>query len=117
MLDHVEAIETLLTRGKSGEIYNITAWNEITNKTIVENILKLMGKPLDLIENVGDRPGHDKRYSIDASKIQKATGWIHGYKFDQALQETVEWYKNNSQWWRPLANEKTLHPQPWTLNW
>ena len=117
VLDHVEAIETLLTRGKSGEIYNITAWNEITNKTIVENILKLMGKPLDLIENVGDRPGHDKRYSIDASKIQKASGWIHQYKFDQALQETVEWYKNNPQWWEPLANEKTLHPQPWTLNW
>lgn len=117
VLDHVQAIESLLTKGKSGEVYNITAWNEITNKTIVEKILKLMQKPLDLLEKVGDRPGHDKRYSIDASKIQKTTGWKPKYEFDQALQETVQWYQNNSQWWEPLADEKTLHPQPWTLNW
>ena len=117
VLDHVQAIESLLTKGKSGEVYNITAWNEITNKTIVEKILKLMQKPLDLIEKVGDRPGHDKRYSVDASKIQKTTGWKPIYEFDQALQETVQWYQNNPQWWEPLANEKTLHPQPWTINW
>jgi len=117
VLDHVQAIESLLTKGKSGEVYNITAWNEIANRTIVEKILKLMQKPMDLIENVGDRPGHDTRYSIDASKIQKTIGWKPSYQFDQALQETVEWYTNNPQWWAPLANEKTLHPQPWTLNW
>ena len=117
VLDHVGAIESLLSKGKSGEIYNITAWNEITNKKIVERILTLMEKPLDLIENVGDRPGHDKRYSVDASKIQKTTGWKHMYQFDQALQDTIGWYQNNPQWWKPLANENTLHPQPWTLNW
>ena len=117
VLDHVQAIESLLTKGKSGEVYNITAWNEITNKTIVEKILKLMQKPLELIEKVGDRPGHDKRYSIDALKIQKTTGWKPKYEFDQALHETVLWYQNNPQWWEPLANEKTLHPQPWTINW
>ena len=117
VLDHVGAIESLLSKGKPGEIYNITAWNEVTNKTIVEKILTLMGKPLDLIENVGDRPGHDKRYSVDASKIQKATGWKHRYQFDQALHDTIGWYQNNPQWWEPLANENTLHPQPWTLNW
>lgn len=117
VLDHVEAIESLLSKGKTGEIYNITAWNEITNKTIVEKILKLMGKPSDLIENVDDRPGHDKRYSIDASKIQKTTGWKPRYQFDQALQETVQWYQNNPLWWEPLVDEKTIHPQPWTLNW
>lgn len=117
VLDHVEAIESLLEKGKSGEIYNITAWNEITNITIVEKILKLMQKPLDLIEKVGDRPGHDKRYSINASKIQKETGWKPQYDFDQALQETVAWYQNNKWWWEPLANDKTLHPQPWTINW
>lgn len=115
VLDHVDAIESLFTKGKSGEVYNITAWNEITNKTIVEKTLKLMAKPLELIEKVGDRPGHDKRYSIDASKIQKTTGWKPRYEFDQALQETVNWYVNNSRWWEPLANEKTLHPQPWTI--
>ncbi len=117
VIDHVQAIESLLEKGKTGEIYNITAWNEITNKTIAEKILKIMKKPLDLIENVGDRPGHDKRYSIDASKIQKATGWMPRYEFDNALQETVSWYQNNPSWWEPLADEKTLHPQPWTLNW
>lgn len=117
VLDHVQAIESLIEKGKSGEVYNITSWNEITNKTIVEKILKIMGKPLDIIEKVGDRPGHDKRYSIDYSKIQKTTGWKPRYEFDQALQETVSWYQNNPQWWQPLANEKTLHPQPWTVNW
>lgn len=117
VLDHIEAIESLIKKGKSGEIYNITAWNEITNKTIVEKILGLMKKPFNLIEKVGDRPGHDKRYSIDASKIHKTTGWKPHYKFEQALQETVSWYKDNKKWWGPLVNKKTLHPQPWTLNW
>jgi len=117
VIDHVEAIEALLSKGKSGQVYNITAWNEISNKTIVEKILKIMQKPSDLIETVGDRPGHDKRYSINASKIEKTIGWKPRYQFDQALIETVQWYQNNPQWWEPLANEKTLHPQPWTLEW
>lgn len=117
VLDHVEAIELLIKKGKSGEVYNITSWNEITNRSIVEKILGLMNKPLDLIENVGDRPGHDKRYSIDSSKMKKATGWKPRYEFDQALKETVSWYHNNTAWWEPLADEKTLHPQPWTLDW
>ncbi|MGI0027448.1 MAG: dTDP-glucose 4,6-dehydratase [Nitrosopumilaceae archaeon] len=117
VIDHVEAIESVISKGKLGEVYNITAWNEITNRTIVENILKLMQKPLDLIEKVGDRPGHDKRYSVDATKIQKATGWKPKYNFDDAMRETVNWYQSNSQWWEPLVNEKTIHPQPWTLSW
>ena len=117
VMDHVQAIDALIEKGRSGETYNITAWNEITNRIIVEKILNLMKKPLDLIENVGDRPGHDKRYSIDASKIIKETGWKSQYQFDQALQETVSWYQNNQNWWEPLADEKTLHPQPWTVNW
>ncbi len=117
VLDHVEAIENLISNGKSGEVYNITAWNEITNKTIVEKILKLLGKPINLIEYVGDRPGHDRRYSIDASKIQKQTGWKPKYDFEQALKETVEWYTKNQKWWEPLVDEKTIHPQPWTISW
>ena len=117
VIDHVEAIEFLISKGKSGEVYNITAWNEITNKTVVEKILKIMNKSTDLVETVGDRPGHDKRYSIDATKIQKATDWKPKYDFDEALKETVRWYQDNPQWWEPLANEKTLHPQPWTLDW
>ena len=117
VLDHVQAIESLIKKGKSGEVYNITAWNEISNRIIVEKILHLMDKPLDLIKKVGDRPGHDKRYSIDASKIKKVTGWKPKYKFEQALKATVSWYKNNPQWWKPLVNKRILHPQPWTLDW
>jgi len=117
VLDHVEAIEDLISKGKTGEVYNITAWNEITNKTIVEKILNLLGKPNDLIEYVGDRPGHDRRYSIDSSKIQKETDWKPKYEFEQALKETVEWYTKNQKWWEPLVDEKTIHPQPWTLSW
>ncbi len=115
--DHVQAIEDLIFKGVSGEEYNITAWNEISNKTIVEKILNLLGKSSDLIEFVGDRPGHDKRYSIDASKIQKEVGWRPKYEFEQALNKTVDWYEKNQSWWEPLINENTLHPQPWTLSW
>jgi len=115
--DHVKAIESLISKGKSGQTYNITAWNEITNKTIVEKILEFLGKSNDLIEYVSDRPGHDRRYSIDASKIQTEIGWKPEYEFEQALEETVKWYTQNEEWWSPLIDEKILHPQPWTLNW
>ena len=114
--DHVQAIDDLIFKGISGSVYNITAWNEITNKTIVEKILNYLGKSTDLIEYVDDRPGHDRRYSIDASKIQKEIGWKPKYQFEQALKNTVNWYESNESWWEPLVNEISLHPQPWTLN-
>jgi dTDP-glucose 4,6-dehydratase len=117
VLDHVSAIESLISKGLDGEIYNITSWNEISNKTIVEKILNIMGKSNNLVEYVGDRPGHDKRYSIDSSKIQNQIGWKPKYNFEQALKETVVWYLQNQDWWEPLVNEKILHPQPWTLSW
>ena len=117
VLDHVSAIESLITKGALGEIYNITSWNEISNRTIVEKILSLMEKPNAMIEYVGDRPGHDKRYSIDSSKIQNEIGWKPAYDFDNAIKQTVDWYLKNKDWWEPLADEKMLHPQPWTLSW
>ena len=117
VIDHVSAIDALISRGKSGEIYNITAWNEISNKSIVEKILKIMKKPSDLIEFVPDRPGHDKHYSIDSSKIKNELNWIPKFNFDDALVQTVNWYIENKYWWESLIDEKTLHPQPWTLNW
>jgi len=115
--DHVDAIESLISKGKQGQVYNITAYEEITNKTIVEKILDILGKSHDLIEFVGERPGHDKRYSIDCSKIENQIGWKPKYEFDDALKQTVEWYLQNQSWWKPLINERTLHPQPWTLSW
>ena len=117
VLDHVSAIESLITKGEPGEIYNITSWNEISNKIIVGKILNIMGKSNDLIEYVGDRPGHDKRYSIDSSKIQNEIGWKPAYDFDNAIKQTVDWYLKNKDWWESLADEKMLHPQPWTLSW
>lgn len=113
--DHVQALDLLISKGTPGKKYNITAWNEITNKTMVEKILGLLGKSNDLIEFVGDRPGHDRRYSIDASKIQKELGWKPKYEFEQALKETVEWYEKNQSWWESIVDENVLHPQPWTL--
>ena len=117
VLDHVSAIDSLITKGELGEIYNITSWNEISNRTIVEKILSLMEKPDAIIEHVGDRPGHDKRYSIDSSKIQNEIGWKPAYDFDNAIKQTVDWYLKNKDWWEQLADEKMLHPQPWTLSW
>jgi dTDP-glucose 4,6-dehydratase len=114
--DHVQAIEDLINKGKSGQVYNITAYEEITNKSIVEKILDILGKSRDMIEYVGDRPGHDKRYSVDCSKIKNQTGWRPQYKFDDALKQTVNWYLQNQSWWEPLIDENTLHPQPWTIS-
>jgi len=113
--DHVQAIEELLYKGVPGEKYNITAWNEITNREIVEKILKLLGKSEGMIESVEDRPGHDKRYSIDASKIHRQIGWKAKYDFELALKETVEWYEKNQEWWEPLVDDDSLHTQPWKL--
>ncbi len=115
--DHVDAVDSLISKGRTGEIYNIAAWNEISNKKIVEKILQIMNKSSDLIEFVPDRPGHDKHYSIDSSKIKNEINWTPQHDFDTALHETVNWYMENRQWWEPLIDEKTLHPQPWTLNW
>ncbi|MBM2818363.1 MAG: dTDP-glucose 4,6-dehydratase [Nitrosarchaeum sp.] len=114
--DHVQAIESLISKGKPGQVYNITAYEEITNKTIVEKILDILGKSHDNIEYVEDRPGHDKRYSINCSKIENEVGWKSKYEFEAALQETVDWYLQNKSWWEPLIDENTLHPQPWTLS-
>ena len=97
--DHVQAIESLISKGRSGQIYNITAYEEISNRIIVEKILDILKKPHSLIEYVQDRPGHDKRYSIDCSKIEREIGWKKKYEFDTALQNTVDWYLKNRSWW------------------
>ena len=115
--DHVQAIDLIAKKGHSGETYNISSWNEISNRNIVEKILQKMEKSTELIEFVEDRPGHDKRYSINYEKIKNQLGWSPQFNFESALEKTVEWYLNNSKLWEPLVNEQTLHPQPWTLKW
>lgn len=106
--DHVKALDMLLHKGKDGEVYNIGSDNERNNLEITEMILKIMGKNDDMIEYVKDRPGHDRRYAIDASKIKKI-GWTPDYtreKFEQGLRETIEWYLNNKNWVKELWKKK-----------
>lgn len=115
--DHCEAIDLTLRKGKSGEVYNISAGNELENITVAEQILKLMGKPKEMIEFVEDRPGHDVRYSLDSTKIRMELGWSPKHSFKQALEKVIEWYLSNEWWWKPIATEHVLHPTPWKLKW
>jgi len=115
--DHCEALDLVLTEGRPGEIYNIAGGNQVTNVQLVEKILQVMGKPTSLIEHVENRPGHDFRYSLDATKIMGELGWKPKRTFEQALKETVEWYLQNEEWWRPLIDERILSPTPWKEKW
>ena len=115
VLDHCEAINLILEKGRPGEIYNISAGNEKTNIEVIRKILRTLGKPEGLISFVEDRPGHDIRYSLDSSKIRTELGWKPKFSFEEALESTVNWYKENEWWWKPLASEKVLHPTPWRL--
>jgi len=117
VLDHCDALYRVVEKGKAGEIYNISAGNEMTNLQVVELILELLEKPKDLIQFVEDRPGHDVRYSLDSSKIRSALGWSPKHSFKQALKETTEWYMKNELWWKTHASKKILHPTPWKLKW
>jgi dTDP-glucose 4,6-dehydratase len=117
VLDHCEAIRLVMEKGKSGEIYNISAGAEIPNVEIVKTILNMLGKPKELITHVEDRPGHDQRYSLDSSKVRSALGWKPRYEFRQALEDTVNWYVKNEWWWKPLATDNAIHPTPWKLEW
>ena len=115
VLDHCEAINLILEKGRPGEIYNISAGNEKTNIEVIRKILRTLGKPEGLISFVEDRPGHDIKNSLDSSKIRTELGWKPKFSFEEALEATVNWYKENEWWWKPLASEKVLHPTPWRL--
>jgi dTDP-glucose 4,6-dehydratase len=99
--DHCKAIDFILSRGCTGEIYNIGGENEKTNIEITEMILKFLDKDDSMIEYVKDRPGHDFRYSLDCSKLHKL-GWRPCRSFEESLRDTVRWYEQNEWWWRPL---------------
>jgi dTDP-glucose 4,6-dehydratase len=103
VMDHVEGIETVLLKGEVGQAYNCGPDSETPNIVMATRMLELLGKPASLIKYVADRPGHDRRYCIDSSKL-KALGWKPGYNFEQALNLTVDWYRDNEWWWRKLKS-------------
>ncbi len=99
--DHCAGVHLALLRGEPGEIYNIGAGNETPNRVLVDKLLALLGKGEEMVSYVADRLGHDRRYSVDISKIT-ALGWRKQRTLDEALAETVEWYRANRWWWEPL---------------
>lgn len=105
--DNCEAIDVVFRAGKPGEVYNIGGGNCTTNLEITEKILSAMGKGQESLEHVKDRPGHDRRYALDSSKI-KALGWSPRSDFDENVRRTVKWYVENKQWWRPLKDRAEI---------
>jgi len=103
--DNCSALDMILHNGEIGEIYNIGSGNEKPNIWITWKILELLGKTEEMIDPVEDRLGHDRRYSLDCTKLKKELGWEARYDFEQALEKTVKWYKDNENWWRPLKKK------------
>ncbi len=105
--DHCRAIDLILQRGKVGETYCVGGLTEeINNLEVVKKIIKILGKDKGMIEFVKDRPGHDRKYAIDWSKIKNELGWQPKHSFDEWLKKTVEWYKNNEDWWKKLKSKE-----------
>ena len=101
--DHCEAVLRILEDGRPGEVYNIGGSNERSNLELTQTVLKLLGCGEEMIQPVADRPGHDRRYAIDASKIQNELGWVATRSaWPEALAEAIDWYQANEAWWRPL---------------
>ena len=101
--DHCRALDLLIEKGTSGEVYNIGGGNHVRNVDLTLRILELVGKPRSLINHVPDRPGHDRRYSLNTDKLQ-ALGWTPRVSFDAGLRDTVVWYLQNDWWWRPIKD-------------
>lgn len=103
--DHCRAIDAVLKKGKVGETYLVGGMTkDISNLEVIKKILKIMGKDESFIEHVKDRLGHDRRYAVDWSKIEKELGWKPLHDFDEWLEKTVEWYKNNGKWWKDVKD-------------
>ena len=102
--DHCRAIDAALRQGQSGAVYNIGSSHEITNLELVRQILAILQKPESLIKHVKDRPGHDRRYAMDSTKIQRALAWQPRFDFETALRRTVAWYLENRAWWERVRS-------------
>ena len=102
--DHCAAIDLVMREGKVGEVYNVGGHNEKSNLEVVKIILDKLGKPESLITYVTDRPGHDMRYAIDPTKIHDELGWLPETKFEDGIEQTIEWYLNNKEWWENILS-------------
>ena len=102
--DHCAAIDLVMRKGKVGEVYNVGGHNEKSNLEVVKIILEKLGKPESLITYVTDRPGHDMRYAIDPTKIHRELGWLPETKFEDGIEQTIEWYLNNKEWWENIIS-------------
>jgi dTDP-glucose 4,6-dehydratase len=102
--DHCRAVDLIIQRGTPGEVYNVGGHNEKTNIEVVKTILRELGKPETLITYVSDRPGHDRRYAIDPSKIKRELGWSPETPFDEGIKRTVRWYLENPIWWENILS-------------
>ncbi|HKI77532.1 MAG TPA: dTDP-glucose 4,6-dehydratase [Ignavibacteriaceae bacterium] len=104
VIDHNNAIDLVFEKGKEGQVYNIGGSNEMPNIEIVKLILKYLNKSEDQIEYVKDRPGHDRRYAIDSTKIQNELGWKPAFSFEEAIEKTINWYIDNKDWWERIIS-------------
>ena len=103
VVDHCEGIDVVLHRGQLGEVYNLGTGVETQNIVMARKLLALLGKPESLLQYITDRPGHDRRYSLNIAKV-RALGWAPRHSFDEALEETVRWYVDNEWWWRKIRS-------------
>lgn len=106
--DHCCALNKVLREGRPGEVYNIGGQNERTNLHVAKTILDSLGKPHSLIRFVADRPGHDRRYAIDFSKIKRELGWIPEVSFEEGMRHTIEWYQAHPDWWKKIKTGEYL---------
>jgi dTDP-glucose 4,6-dehydratase len=104
VLDHCQALDAVIEKGRTGEIYNVAGNNEMTNLEIIREILRLVKKPESLITFVKDRPGHDRRYAIDGNKMDRELDWKPNFLFKKAIAETVKWYQEHEGWWRRIKS-------------
>jgi dTDP-glucose 4,6-dehydratase len=102
--DHCRALDVVIEHGVSGEVYNIGGGNDVRNADLTRRILRLLDKPDTLIRHVQDRPGHDRRYSLDTTKL-RSLGWTPQVEFDRGLADTIAWYRQHEWWWRPIKQE------------
>ena len=113
VLDHCAAIDLVLGAGAPGETYNVGSGIEATIEDIADRVLELAGKPASLKTIVPDRPGHDRRYLLDATKVREELGWAPARGFDEGLAETVDWYRENRAWWKPLKARAPVEETAW----